>query len=156
MGTLDYFLYLSGDEGSMGFIDALAAGVKTIVQPQGFHLDAPGGITHPFTTFEELAGVFAGRAAEKRQRQGAVGAWTWENYARQHLAIWEKCLQGRPLGAGREAVAPVSAVGRLKLHCQLWANAVRGRTKTVLNLGKDFDCESKVWQKRHQKTRGKK
>ena len=156
MGTLDYFLYLSADEGSMGFIDALAAGVRTIVQPQGFHLDAPGGITHPFTTFGELAQVFAGLAAEKHQRQDAVAAWTWENYARQHLAIWEKCLQGHPLGEGRAPVAPLSAAGRLKLRWQLWVNALMGRTQTVLNLGKDFDCESKVWQERHQKTRGKK
>jgi len=37
--TLDYYLYVGKDEGQMGFIDALAAGIPTIVTPQGFHLD---------------------------------------------------------------------------------------------------------------------
>src|SRR5262249_26027395 len=33
---LDYYLYFGQDEGSMGFVDALAAGIPTIVTPQGF------------------------------------------------------------------------------------------------------------------------
>jgi len=156
IGSLDYFLYLSGDEGSMGYIDALAAGVKTIVQPQGFHLDAVGGITHAFTSFEELREVFAGIAADKRQRQNAVRSWTWENYAQGHLAIWERCLAGRPLQEGAGTAAPAPATGMLAARSRLWANVFLGRARTLFNMGKDFDCESRLWQKRRSKKRSTK
>lgn len=43
ISRFDYYLYMGLDEGSMGFLDALAAGVPTIVTPQGFHLDIPHG-----------------------------------------------------------------------------------------------------------------
>jgi hypothetical protein len=99
----DYFLYLGHDEGSMGFLDALAAGVKTIVTRQGFHLDVPGGISHGFSGFEELSAIFKGIAAERRQRVASVAPWTWERYARQHLAIWDHLLQGRKRRPANEA-----------------------------------------------------
>jgi len=54
----DYYLYLGFDEGSMGFLDALAAGVPTIVTPQGFHLDINGGVTHAFSNIAELCNIF--------------------------------------------------------------------------------------------------
>ena len=88
MPQLDYYLYFGEDEGSMGFVDALAAGVPTIVTPQGYHLDAAGGITHAFSTDDELAAVFAKIAAERRARVDAVAGWTWGEYARKHLLLW--------------------------------------------------------------------
>jgi hypothetical protein len=91
---LDYYLYMGQDEGSMGFIDALAAGVKTIVTPQGYHLDAPGGLTHPFTTFEELESVFKEIAAQRNKLVNAVSDWTWEHYAIKHLQVWKYLLTG--------------------------------------------------------------
>jgi len=90
--TFDYFLYLGNDEGSMGFIDALTAGVPTIVTPQGFHLDAIGGIVHPFDTLEELSNIFVGLANKKKQLISAVEHWTWKNYAIKHLQLWEFLL----------------------------------------------------------------
>ena len=42
----------------MGFLDACAAGVKTIVTPQGYHLDAMRGITHGFKELPELVAIF--------------------------------------------------------------------------------------------------
>jgi len=56
--SLDYYLYFGQDEGQMGFIDALYAGVPTIVTPQGYHLDAPNGIVHPFESYQDLLAVF--------------------------------------------------------------------------------------------------
>ena len=44
----DYYFYPGLDEGSLGTLDALAAGVKTIVTNQGFHLDLTNGVTHGF------------------------------------------------------------------------------------------------------------
>jgi hypothetical protein len=71
----------------MGFLDALAAGVPTIVTPQGFHLDAPGGIAHAFDDIDELRHIFADIAAARRRRVDAVAAWTWEEYTRKHLFV---------------------------------------------------------------------
>lgn len=88
MPALDYYLYFGEDEGSMGFVDALAAGIPTIVTPQGYHLDAVGGITHAFSTDDQLAEVFAKIAGERRARTDAVAGWTWTEYARKHLLLW--------------------------------------------------------------------
>jgi hypothetical protein len=87
--AFDYYLYPGQDEGSMGFIDALASGVKTVVTPQGFHLDAPGGISHPFNTAEELLAIFEKISAERRNLINAVSTWTWADYAIKHLEIWK-------------------------------------------------------------------
>jgi hypothetical protein len=92
MPSLDYYLYLGMDEGSAGFLDALAAGVPTIVTPQGFHLDAPGGITHPFESIDDLERIFHDIAEEKRRRTQAVASWTWAEYGRKHALIWEYLL----------------------------------------------------------------
>lgn len=100
MSTLDYYLYLGLDEGSMGFLDALAAGVGTIVTAQGFHLDVPGGITHAFIDGPELKRIFNDIAAERKARQRAVADWTWAEYARKHISMWEYVLArkaGRPV-----------------------------------------------------------
>ena len=148
LSTLDYFMYLGGDEGSAAFIDALAAGVKTIVQPQGFHLDAPGGITHPFRTYEELEAVMASIAGERRKRVESVAPWTWENYARKHLDIWERCLAGRPLAADGEPGTRAPADGRVKRMGTLWWNVFAQRFRLLMNLGKDFECGSRLWDER--------
>lgn len=89
MPQLDYYLYFGEDEGSMGFVDALAAGIPTIVTPQGYHLDAVNGITHRFSTDEQLAAVFHGIAAERQARVDSVASWTWAEYARKHLSLWQ-------------------------------------------------------------------
>jgi hypothetical protein len=93
--TFDYYLYLGLDEGSMGTLDALAAGVKTIVTTQGFHLDAANGITHPFWTFEELREVFQSIDAERRSLMASVEQWTWLEYARDHMNLWTALLNGQ-------------------------------------------------------------
>jgi hypothetical protein len=97
MSTIDYYVYLGVDEGSMGFLDALAAGVPTIVTPQGFHLDAPGGISHSFIEAPQLVGILAKLAEEKKARQRAVAAWTWGEHAHRHIALWE-CVLARKAG----------------------------------------------------------
>jgi hypothetical protein len=157
LSTLDYYVYLGRDEGSAGFIDALAAGVKTIVVPQGHHLDAKNGITHPITSFEDLKEVFLSLAAEKAARIDAVREWTWQNYAKKHLAIWEQCIHGVPLHEGL-AYQDVSASDRstLTLRLWLWRNVFWNRFKMVMNIRKDFECGSKIWQKRRERARSKK
>jgi hypothetical protein len=112
MPRLDYYLYMGLDEGSMGFVDALAAGIGTIVTTQGYHLDAPGGITYPFTEIHELDEVFHKIAEEKHARARAVASWTWYEYARKHLVLWECILarqQNQPMPP--EAQADLKAMG---------------------------------------------
>ena len=86
--SLDYYLYMGQDEGQMGFIDALYAGVKTITTPQGYHLDAPGGIYYPFNTYEELVEVFAKIEKEREDLINSVISWNWLDYTKKHVEIW--------------------------------------------------------------------
>lgn len=91
--SLDYYLYFGMDEGAMGFIDAVAAGVPTIVTPQGYHLDVEDGITHPFVTLEDLVHAFDEIAAVRRKRVASVADWTWKNYAIKHAEVWDQLLE---------------------------------------------------------------
>lgn len=95
ISSLDYYLYMGMDEGQMGFIDALAAGVKTIVTAQGYHLDAPGGMTHSFTTYEELETIMLELQKEKESLVKAVASWNWNDYALKHIEIWRYLMDNR-------------------------------------------------------------
>lgn len=96
----EYYLYLGMDEGSLGTLDALALGLKTIVTPQGFHLDIPGGITEPVETYEQLRDILARLAQERESRMSSVRGWSWDEYARDHLRVWSALLE-----RGRAGVA---------------------------------------------------
>lgn len=87
--TFDYYLYFGFDEGSMGFLDALSAGVQTMVTPQGFHLDAKGGISHPIQNSDDIYEVFEKIIMPRRNLIKSVEDWTWKNYAIKHAQIWE-------------------------------------------------------------------
>lgn len=89
MQMLDYYLYMGEDEGSMGFVDAVYCGIKTIATNQGFHLDAKGGLIHGFTEFEELLAIFNKLQETFLARRHSVKEWTWENYAKKHLELWQ-------------------------------------------------------------------
>ncbi|HXC56341.1 MAG TPA: hypothetical protein VNU97_13675 [Rhizomicrobium sp.] len=91
----DYYLYLGMDEGSMGTLDALAAGVRTIVTPQGFHIDLPHGLTHSVTEYEDLKATFAEIALDREQRLAAVRNLTWQEHARCYAVVWRAVLAGR-------------------------------------------------------------
>jgi glycosyltransferase involved in cell wall biosynthesis len=91
----DYYLYMGFDEGSLGLLDALAAGVPTIVTPQGFHLDIAHGITFPIRDAGELREVFRNIQAERQARVNSVARLTWDNYARGHALVWRAILNGR-------------------------------------------------------------
>jgi hypothetical protein len=90
--ALDFYLYPGWDEGSMGFLDAVAAGVQTIVTPQGFHLDAAAGITYAFNSIHELKEVFRVIADRRKSIVNPVVRWTWDEYARKHLMVWRWLL----------------------------------------------------------------
>lgn len=87
MPTFDFFYYDGTDEGSMGYLDALAAGIKTLVTAQGFHLDM-GPATHYCDTIEEFGNVLNKYAIERENISNSVRNATWENYTYKHLEIW--------------------------------------------------------------------
>lgn len=95
--TFDFYLYFGWDEGSMGYLDALAAGVKTVVTPQGYHLDAKGGLTYPCETVDDFIRTFEKEADNKRALVNSVESWTWENFAKKHIEVWEYLLDRKPL-----------------------------------------------------------
>lgn len=90
--SLDYYLFWGFDEGSMGFLDALQAGVETIVTPQGYHLDVKNGIKYACRTLDDFADVLL-RLQEKRKKiVESVKEWTWGNYVDKHLEVWNYLL----------------------------------------------------------------
>jgi hypothetical protein len=93
MPELDYFLYFGWDEGSMAWIDAVRAGVKTIATPQGYHLDVANGITHMIHDSSDLASVLLTIQDERLAYSDQTMSWTWWDYARQHAEIWRNILQ---------------------------------------------------------------
>ena len=139
----DYYLYLGMDEGSMGFLDALAAGVATIVTPQGFHLDVPGGITHEFLDFPQLHGIFQQLRDERRRRIESVRELTWSEYARRHALVWRALLAGcrdqipRLLEQSAPALPPLrpahaSAWARARAETEFWGKPLRNRWRRAL------------------------
>ena len=96
MPSLDYWIYYGFDEGAMGFLDALAAGVKTIATPQGYHLDVKRGLTYPCSTIDDFISVLKKIQKEKEQIVEAVKEWTWENYAKKHLEVWQYLTHRKP------------------------------------------------------------
>jgi hypothetical protein len=137
--TFDYYLYTGLDEGSMGFLDALAAGVATIVTPQGYHLSVPDGITHSFMDVADLVAVFSAIANEGVRRTESVAGLTWARYAEQHARIWRAVLEGRSPAtaiAGPEPptgrVAASSRLHALMDDLRFYAGPVIGRVKRII------------------------
>jgi hypothetical protein len=115
----DYYVYLGLDEGSLGTLDALSAGVKTIITPQGFHLDMPGGITHPVLSSDDLEQVFRQIVDERNARISSIRDWTWKTYAERHIEIWTAMSKNQPLSPQQDkspapAVAMVEAMRALR------------------------------------------
>jgi hypothetical protein len=97
--SFDHYLYLGLDEGSLGILDALAAGISTIVTPQGFHIDLPQGITHPVLTADDVERVLQQLASPSLARRAAVANLTWATYAQRHLSLWRTILDNQVLPA---------------------------------------------------------
>lgn len=92
MPTFDYYLYMGQDEGQIGFIDALTAGVETIVTPQGYHLDALDGISYSFSTYDELLTSFKLIETSRKKLVNSVANWNWIDYTKKHVEVWEHLL----------------------------------------------------------------
>ena len=80
------------DEGQMGCIDALAAGVKTIVTRQGYHLNMLEGISHIYETENELISILKKIENDSLKKINVVKYWTWPFYAEKHLELWKHLI----------------------------------------------------------------
>lgn len=89
---LDYYCYFGFDEGSMGFLDAMAAGIGTIVTPQGYHLDTDVEITYPVSTLGDIINALKEIERKRRKYIEFANTWTWKNYTLKHIEIWKYIL----------------------------------------------------------------
>ncbi len=89
MVTLDYYCFFGFDEGSMGYLDAVAAGINTIVTPQGYHLDTDCPITYPVETVADIVDALHNIEDKRKKNYRFIETWTWENYVKKHLEIWK-------------------------------------------------------------------
>ena len=97
MPKLDYYCYFGFDEGSMGYLDAVAAGVGTIVTPQGYHLDTECNITYPVKTLNDIVQALREIEKEREKAWRFVDSWTWEQYTKKHVEIWKYMLRSDSL-----------------------------------------------------------
>lgn len=97
MQKIDYFMYMGFDEGTMGYLDALAAGAGTIVTPQGYHLDVDCEIDYPCSTVKQFREALLELQRKREVRIKAVEDWTWQNYTLKHLEIWNYLLRRKSL-----------------------------------------------------------
>lgn len=97
MQDIDYFLYMGFDEGSMGYLDALAAGVGTIVTPQGFHLDVDCNIDYPCRNVTQFHNALMDLQRRRLEKTEAVRDWSWGNYVKKHMQIWDYLLMRKDL-----------------------------------------------------------
>lgn len=88
----DFYLFWGWDEGSMGYLDAVAVGAETLVCPQGFHLDVKDGITYSCRTIQDFSEVLLQKQEERRKRIESVRNWSWEAYTDKHIKIWKYIL----------------------------------------------------------------
>ncbi len=102
MPSLDYWLYFSHDEGSMAFQDAIAADVKIIATPQGYHLDVFGGIDYVINDMNDLHLALKKIYNEQQARIKRISRWTWPEYTWRHLVIWDYLRNSSSLGVKAE------------------------------------------------------
>ncbi len=149
---LDYFVYFGNDEGSMGFVDAVAAGVATIVTPQGFHLDVAEGITHAIDTLDDLASTLATIVAKRQRRIARVSEWSWRRYAEKHLDLWQHLSGHDPVrragsgaGPGSDGLASLQKrrggglLGRARFLTKIVRTSIQRRLKPPTGSDKNYE-----------------
>lgn len=80
LSTSDYLLYTGGEDSlAQSVIDAKQAGLRIIAPP-----NKDLAVELPFTNQEELNEIF------RKLVENPVKEWTWENFTKRHVAVWEK------------------------------------------------------------------
>jgi hypothetical protein len=127
----DYYLYLGMDEGSLGTLDALCAGIPTIITPQGFHIDIAHGITHSVLTQKDLETVFTAISQERKLRTSGVADLTWATFAQKHLEVWDSLISNKqlpPLLAAPQDLSTLQTAQMQNYRSKtIWKNALQPR-----------------------------
>lgn len=95
--NLDFYCYFGFDEGSMGYLDAVAAGIGTIVTPQGYHKETECEITYPVTNIDEIVDALLDIQRKRMKSVRFASEWTWEAYAKKHLEVWKYMTRSEDL-----------------------------------------------------------
>lgn len=90
--SLDFFYYDGWDEGNMGYLDALSAGITSLVTPQGYHLDM--GVNTIFCrTVYDFSNELNKYANNRKIICNSVKDANWELYTYKHIEIWTYLLK---------------------------------------------------------------
>ena len=90
--SLDLYLNLGFDEGSMGSLDAYVLGVKLLVSRQGFHNEFDRDADSFFSNYQEFSDKFIKNLEHHRSYQKAIKMWSWTNTADFLLNHWKQKL----------------------------------------------------------------
>ncbi|MCI9081063.1 MAG: hypothetical protein HFI70_01850 [Lachnospiraceae bacterium] len=92
MPTLDLYMFYGWDEAGCGFMDAMYAGIDTIVTPVGYHLDTSVPPTYLCRTVDDFRDVLLTLKNKREKIRSSVEKWSWENYAKKHVEVWKYLL----------------------------------------------------------------
>lgn len=95
--SLDYWISYGNNGDDMGYVDALAAGIRTIVSSGGFYAEIQNMLTVMCDSIQDFINILQQIQEDKREISDAVKNWTWENYARKHLEIWQYLTKTKSL-----------------------------------------------------------
>lgn len=95
--SLDYWISYEINGYDMGYVDALSAGIKTIVSAGGFYSELQNSLTVLCDNIQDFINVLQKIQEDKKEIIDAVKNWTWESYARKHLEIWQYLTKSKPL-----------------------------------------------------------
>jgi hypothetical protein len=75
--TLDLYVYLGFDEGSMGALDAFLLKCEMLISRQGFHLEFNLGEESYFSDYNEFKSKFLIRMEQYRIQEDRYSSWSW-------------------------------------------------------------------------------
>lgn len=97
VSSLDYWLSYGNIGNERGYLDSLAAGIKIIVCAANLGIEYQNGSTTFCRNIHELINTLKKIQNEKTEIMNAIKNWTWENYAKKHLEIWQYLTKSKSL-----------------------------------------------------------
>lgn len=91
ISTIDYLIYLGFDEGSLSFMDALRAGIKTIVTHQGFQKDFGKYNDYKIKNIRyDFEKIITKIQKEIKSKVNFSKKFTYKYLSQRHLEVWKK------------------------------------------------------------------
>lgn len=127
--SLDYWMYLGFDEGSMGSLDAALAGIPLIATPQGFHLDLSFNENFWVSSEMELHSILFEMSSKKPSNLESA-YWNWLRYCEDHVIIWNGSDPARP----KSSISGVDLAPELMLRKIGWRRTLSFLSRKPLGL----------------------